>query len=656
MPRKLIEIPQFGPSRLAANISLGEANTGVERNTNQVLKQALNDTSSFVDVSGLTNFLNALNEQKKIVDAQKQIQQASIIYGDDINAFSSICKDVEKKVGPKVYAKAKTTVNKLFPIVEQQTQEKAEDLSRDILKEKISGDTFDLLATYASYKNHQLFSGSKSKKTFNYNESIQKTLGDIYNNINARVNNTPVFSEAEKANLLSRTGATIFEKYCDLYLQENNDVSDVIDRLNDGRLLKQFFADKDFMYNGVIKNGESVAQNFVTVSPLLPGIIANKYIDETKKKIENDCKALLSGYTEVMLGRKQSVDDFSQFGKLSANEYWESIGSKYFIDVANPSAVASNQDIFYSALQNVSDVSDRFRYIPTSMSQSIIGAVESGSPFLMQVGLVAIDKIAANNPLISQKNHSFYDNLGIALFCNNKVKNGMSIEAVAAMYQDLKKQNLDVLEKNRQEFLRLDQDTKDNIVSAVSKRVLGNVTDDLMFRYDAVNEVGEYFKNTKDMDSSILAASISLKNKFGYTKTFINGKDEVMVFPPSMFYGKESDGDAVLRERVERFVKEHIAINGEVSGVFVRSDDKTVKQVREGSLSPSYAIRVNNEFGIEEDLLDKNNIPIRIGRSVFEQEDPEKDNREKDIDLRLNTYKMLLAKKKVIEKDSLDLY
>lgn len=635
----MLEQPKFSGGQFKSKLSVGDISVAYSRQLKQLLeswKQGEEQrASSLGDVFAA---LKKIKQEKDSANAQRALVKQALGNIEDIKAYSETLAALRNKFNTGVLQKCSAVNKRLEFLLADAAKEKQKQQKREILKDLINTRTAEIKANYKvclTNEDNDAFRGN-----------ICDAVTEIENCLNAVDDDgTLLFSKAEQSGLRSCCGNQLFQQYCKAGLEQAKNPVQFIADIYSGEARRRFL-------NSDILRDSFGQQNSFTVDRKQEIAIANQYIDTQIADTEAERDQILTKFIDEQFVSGRKADGFGFFDKLGADAYWKTTALPYFATLMN---AAKDPKAVQDAISNVLFINDKFAYLPPSLCGQINGAVSSDNPAAATVGLVALNEIKDGNHFISPTSFSFFDDLGINLFCKNRLDGGTDIGSVIALREKLITSRRSIKKEDAIKlFKELKPGEKRQIKTAITEGVFTAPLDDAeekdenipgSFMSNAMNEFRKYYAETGDMDSAVEATKISLRNKYNYGNTSINLKNENVRYPVGRFYGERNLPDVVLRNRAKAFFEKNISGVKWSDDFEIRPDETTEKEIGLGSLTPTYVIYGKDDFGGETLLLGDDNLPVRLGEEAFTEKTPEINNVYTKIDLlRQRRYKLAVLK------------
>lgn len=569
----------------------------VERAERQIdLRNAVVDVVENVGRSTLLASLNA--ELGKILQEDgKDISEIS----KDIGVFFSKARQNPLLQSPKHQVALNKTEDavfrKFFPTIQRKQEERLRHVFLENLETNIDaemhqvgillGACLDLPETDPLYQHNkkciiQAVSGLREvvnekslpqdvKKL--YSRKINNSLFDAY--VNTQLKSTP-----------NRSGKIQF-------LQKIRTNSGIVSLFNDGQCPiycgQVSYSDKERLVNGCLQ--------------------------EIREGIKAEKNSLVSDYITKTISQRNGFDLTN--GKVC------SILDDYFKNICE--GVSINEQADYKEKFDL--FLTQTGYVPASMQDVVcsLASAEAGvnsdgtkTEAAYMLGQQVLGDLLNAGNLKFAGNTFLQTNLGSFVYFNNLYKSFASSDVARRMFQNSLVVNPERDRQNGKAFDEISQ--KEDFKSALANRLIYYYGDEIadsevsdLFNAELQRKIRDFYCKTGDLSSSIDAGILYERNFEGYSFSEIDGTKKFTKYAPEKFYRTPFYSVEDMRDDFKGFTS--LAFPG--GKCFIKVDKKTLKEIQNGSATPSYLLCTTNDFGETVPLLDDNNMHIRIGSNLW---------------------------------------
>lgn len=469
-----------------------------------------------------------------------------------------------------------------------------------------------------------------------------KSFIDIENLLESKqTDGTPVFLEADKADILGRTKVLLAESYARKTVLNSESafeyeafIDDIVKdrcKLKFGELLGW-------------KEGTPLYKDDGTRDTDLEKVFGREanFLEFCGNAKENILKELGQRATvfqqKADMMAKRGLVERTKRGEVSpdpGNATYKSAVSEYYTDFHKNTILPlfnddKNPNRFAQIAQEEKDFISKFHFLPAQMTDFLQAQFEYGQP---QSSAMACD---VANYVYSHKagyvvyaDPSYLRKGGFMLYGARLYDNGTPPETVQELVKKIKNVPENVIKERAKMFANpkygIERYGKNVLIEAydnflkefqssvgINKKLVFSPIDDLLMR-DFMLAYETIYESCGDMKSSAQAALGVTRRKWGVTR--INGELSVAPYAIEDRLGTDIFDAGLARKRAWEFACTHAKLNGDrilpaLDSVRVDPDEQTEKDIMQGKL-PTYAISYKDECGFRVEV-DDNGKPFRF--------------------------------------------
>lgn len=425
----------------------------------------------------------------------------------------------------------------------------------------------------------------------------------------------PVFGEADKLIISQQNKDILGAAYSRVqYAKQPSFIDKIkfIESIGNGTLsvdAKDFF--KGFEnFTDKEKDGELGVFHFYELSyksrKELVNELKEKYLLENKEAK----KARKKNLVQSVLSGEEVAMPSSEIYRQGVRNYYDGDFRANLLGTLN----SDDSDKDKKILQMHRDFIGKLRFIPSGMLDFVRSLVIHPDPQRVLIGCDLVDLITSEFSGARLDDPNGMKGMSVLLFGNRLSKSGTPPDIVANFVRQMENTDEATRKMYQQEFYKktteddykIEKIIKEVVPSFFNKSPIDPFVAQSM-RQDYINIVQAEYVNTRGDEASAKKLAVMLmKQKWGETN--VNGKKEVVPFPPEDFWCTQEFPRETLRQNMLRAAMSHLYLQYDEDGVkdlgelFFYPDDTTAREILSGQM-PTYRIVQQDKYGIWHDVI-----------------------------------------------------